>query len=406
MANIRKNLFLMLFVAFSSMLSKAFGQQENPYLSSKEIQIIVDNETVAWKLQNYAISFSKISNYKATMITQALFIQRNKANRNVPDKPKADSILFHSFKRKNALDVILKTSEKYKVVITNEAHYQPQNRVFTTLLLEKMYKKGFRYLCAEDFSYADTLLNMRKYPIQKSGYYINEPQYGNLAREALKIGYTLVPYEHRKNDADIKDPMERQFVRERGQAENIAQIFKKDANAKVLVHCGYGHLNENEVAGNGFMGYYLKVKFDIDPFTIDQVNQLEEENTPYYNWANVSEPSIYANNNIFFNNLEKGRKVDAIVFFPKAKYINNRPDWLVWDKKRKYFFPKLDNKLAFPLMLFVYHEGEDASVAIPTDIIEVNNLTDKIALVLQKGKYNLQIKDVQGNIATQKITVK
>ena len=106
-----------IFLAFSSMMPKAFGQQENPYLSSKEIQNMVDNETVAWKLQNYAISFSKISNYKATMITQALFIQRNKANRNMPEKLQADSILFHSFKRKNALDVILKASEKYKVVI-------------------------------------------------------------------------------------------------------------------------------------------------------------------------------------------------------------------------------------------------------------------------------------------------
>lgn len=41
----------------------------------------------------------------------------------------------------------------------------------------------------------DTLLNERGYPLLSSGYYTQEPQFGNLVREALRIGYELFPYE-------------------------------------------------------------------------------------------------------------------------------------------------------------------------------------------------------------------
>lgn len=408
----KKHIFLLftsIFISFAT-----FGQVAKDYLSSKEIQKIVDSETNSFQLQNYAVLFSKIGNYKASLATQNLFLEKNKAAMNIPEKPKADSIYFSTFKPENAVDVIAKAAKKYQVVITNEAHYQPQNRVFTSLLLAKLYQQGFRYLCVEDLSKDDSIyklkedkeLNIRKYPIKATGFYMDEPQYGNLVRQALKIGYTLIAYENYASD--IKDPEERFYGREKGQAKNIAQILQKDPNAKILVHCGYGHLNENINNNNlGPMAAMLKMNFNIDPLTIDQQDLLEENNNPYYNWTNVKEPSIYVSDKGFFNDPYKNHKVDMVVFFPRTKYINGRPNWLVYDKSRKYYFVKLEQaNLVYPIMVSAYPNGEDISVAVPADNIEIEKPNDKIALVLNTGQYTLRIKDSKNNVIQQIVQVK
>lgn len=390
-----------------------FGQVDKGYLFSKDIQNKVDSEKNSWQLQTYAVLFSKVGNYKASLGTQHLYLEKNKAAMNIPEKPKADIISFRAFKPENAISIISKAAEKYQVVITNEAHYQPQNRVFTSLLLEKLYQQGFRYLCVEDLSKEDTIwkskedkeLNSRKYPLKTTGFYLDEPQYGNLVRQALRLGYTLVAYEHYASE--IKDPGERMMGREKGQAKNIAEILQKDPQAKILVHCGYGHLNENIKDSMGLMAAMLKLNFNVDPLTIDQQDLLEENNDPYYNLTNVKEPSVYVSNKGFFCDPNANHKVDMVVFFPRTKYINGRPNWLVYDKSRKYYFVPLgQNSLVYPIMIFAFYKGEDISVAVPTDIIEIEKQNDKIGLVLNKGQYTIQIKDLTGKVIQQTIEVK
>lgn len=402
---------LILAIAFWTI---AFGQESKDYLSSKRIQQLEDSETNSWKLQDYAVLFSKIENYKASLAAQNLYLEKNKAAMNIPEKPKADSVYFKSFKPQKAIDVIAKAAKNYKVVITNEAHYQPQNRIFTYLLLDTLYKEDFRYLCVEDLSKDDTVykskedkeLNARKYPIRTTGFYMDEPQYGNLVRHALKLGYTLVPYEYYASE--IKDPEQRIWSRENGQAKNIAQILQKDPNAKILVHCGYGHLNENIIRDSvGQMGAMLKLHYGIDPLTIDQQVMLEENNDSYYRLTNAKQPSVYVSGNHFFNDSTATHKVDMVVFFPRTQYINGRPDWLVYDKNRKYYFANLQKyKAIYPVMIFAFHKEEDITVSIPADIIEMKNPNDKVALVLDKGQYTLRIKDSEGEIYQQTVQVK
>lgn len=408
-----KKLSYILF-AFILVSTITFAQTDKDYPFSKDIQKMVDSETNSWQLQTYAVLFSKIGNYKASLATQNLYLEKNKAAMNIPVKPKADSVYFRTFKPKNAVDVIAKAAENYKVVITNEAHYQPENRVFTNVLLDKLYQEGFRYLCVEDLSRDDTVfkskedkeLNTRKYPLKTSGYYMDEPQYGNLVRHALRLGYTLVPYEYYASE--IKDPEQRIWSREKGQAKNIADILQKDPNAKILVHCGYGHLNENIIRDSlGQMAAMLKIHFNIDPLTIDQQDMLEENNDPYYNLTNVKEPSVYVSANGFFSDSTANHKVDMVVFFPRTKYINGRPDWLLYDKSKKYYFVKFDqNKLVYPVMISAFYKGEDISTTVPANIIEIETQNDKVALVLNKGEYTLQIRDSTGNKMEQSIQVK
>ena len=407
--------FLLIFaILLVTTNSFVFGQEKNDYNFSKEIQQKLDSEKNSWNIQNYAILFSKIGNYKASIAAQHLYIEKNRAAMNIPEPPKPDSVYFSSFKPENAVDVIAKAAKNYKVVITNEAHYQPENRVFTNLLLDTLYKEGFRYFCVEDLTQDDTVLkfkedkdlNKRKYPLKTSGDYMDEPQYADLVRHALKIGYKVVPYEYYA--MDVKGPMERMQAREKGQAENIAHILQEDPTAKILVHCGYGHLNENIIRDSiGMMASKLKLYYNIDPLTIDQQDMLEENSNPYYRFANVKEPSVFVSGNKLFSDSTKSHKVDMVVFFPRTKYINGRPNWLVFDKRREYYFVKTGrNKMVYPIMILAFPKGEDTSVAVPADIVEIEKPKDKVALVLLPGQYILEIKDIEGKIIRQTVEVK
>ena len=68
------------------------------YFFTKDIQNEVDNEKNFTELQHYAVIFSKVGNYKASITTQKLYMEKN--NFNTP-KPKPDIDFFKTFKPKN-----------------------------------------------------------------------------------------------------------------------------------------------------------------------------------------------------------------------------------------------------------------------------------------------------------------
>jgi hypothetical protein len=81
------------------------------------------------------------------------------------------------------------------------------------------------------------LLSQRGFANTGSGSYTNDPAFGLLIEEALRIGYTVIGYETTR-DVEGSD-------RDIHQAQHIIQQTKAiDPNAKVLVHAGYSHINE------------------------------------------------------------------------------------------------------------------------------------------------------------------
>lgn len=155
------------------------------------------------------------------------------------------------------------------------------------------------------------------------------------------------------------------------------------------------------------MAAMLKLHHNIDPLTIDQQDMLEENNDPYYRLTSIKQPSVYVAGNHFFNDSSATHKVDMVVFFPKTRYIDGRPDWLSYDKNKKYYFVNLQQyKINYPVMISAFHKEEDISIAIPADIIEFTKPNDKIALILNKGQYVLQIKDNTKKIYQQTVQVK
>ena len=196
---------------------------------------------------------------------------------------------YPELKTQDAIVYILSKVDNHQIVMINEAHHVPMHRAFTTTLLDSLYKKGFRYLALEAL-WDNININEKKYPVfDKTGVYINEPVFGELVRHALQLGYTLVDYENRKEDCK-NDTINKEFCfnyREIQEALNLKKILDKDPKAKIIIHAGYGHIEEKVNEGRWIrMGEFLKLMTNIDPLTIDQTTWSEKSapirENPFY----------------------------------------------------------------------------------------------------------------------------
>ena len=334
-------------------------------------------------LEKLATLNSFFGNYKEAIITKKqaeLFENPNISNSYVSLKG------ISKFNQLNLTEYIDDLSDSVKIIILNEGHHVPQNRLTTLKLIRKLKTKGFNYFAIEALSVQDSLLNERKYALSnpESGYYINDPIFGDLIRQSLKIGYKLIPYEYMSTDFN---------KREKGQAENIFErIFKLNPNAKILIHCGYSHgLYENIDIHT--MGYYLKLMTGKKPIFFEQFQLTEpfdslyerKDYSHFHKYNTITEPTLFINSNkkLWKNNFTDG---DGAIFTPKTILKNGRPTWLLFDNK-KYYFPKYNsNNTSYPFLIqaFVEKEGEKS---IPLDQIEIKNEIDNKALILYSGKY-------------------
>lgn len=309
---------------------------------------------------------------------------------------------LNSYKPYSAVNYILNRADKERIIIINENHTQTLHRVFTTSLLQGLYDKGFRYLALEALS-EDSLLNIRKYADIQSGYYTRNPQFGNMVREALKIGYKVRAYDNEVNAG--KD-------REESEALNIKKILDKDSAAKILVHCGFGHGTEDNSFSQKLMGGWVQEYTKINPFTINQVSWTEhsknEYEDHYFIALQAKSPSVFINDK---NELLKGSGFsgyDIDIYHPRSKYINGRPDWLILNGTRAYFFiPKEKlNLINYPMLALAYCANEDSSIAIPADIMELKSSADKKALVLKPGDYKIILRNNKGEEQTFNTEIK
>ena len=383
--------------------SRPAAAQPQQYRFAQAILAQWRADTLWNNYQNYAVQFSQIGDYPHTLAAQTAYeAGRKGGDTNV----KFDPAYLARFHAVTAQAEILKHTAGRRLVLLNEAHYQPLNLVFTRSLLAGLYRQGFRYLCLEDLSngsYADAGLNQRKYPVQASGYYSIEPQYGDLERHALQLGFTLVPYEFVPTEK-ATDFGAQMMAREAGQARNIQQILGRDPKARIVVHCGYGHLIKNLSAdGNfGFMGAFLKKNTGLEPFAIHQVDLLEHADprldNPYRALMHATEPSVYVDaQGALFNSAQNPDKWDASVYFPPTAYAHGRPTWLLMGNARHYYRPPARQlTVAYPCRVQAYRAGEDVTQAVPADVIELQNAQEDHALVLEKGPYTLLLENAQG----------
>lgn len=224
----------------------------------------------------------------------------------------------------------------------------------------------------------------------ESGIYTREPEFGNMISEALKLGFVVFGYEASAG----KNGKEREIE----QAENIKRFIDSNKNGKVLIHCGYAHVNENiykpwEKAMTGRLKEYT----DIDPYTINQETFSEkgsfEINPAFVNLNTSGEPIVLIDQQGQpFTGTSDPKQTDLKIIHPVTQYKNNRPQWLAKDKN-PYSIDASKLKI-FSVLALAYRKGEFKNNGIPADIIEIKDQQSTNTLFLATGKYEIIFKDV------------
>lgn len=110
------------------------------------------------------------------------------------------------WKGADALDAIVKLAAGRHIVMINEAHHDAHTRELTLALLPRLRALGFNYFAAEALGDDDPALMKRGYPVKSSGSeYLREPIYGEIVREAIRLGFILVPYDSASNDMHARE---------------------------------------------------------------------------------------------------------------------------------------------------------------------------------------------------------
>lgn len=329
-----------------------------------------------------------------------------------------DSINSH-FKLANAKEYILKQAKENQIIIINEAHHNPRHRFFTKTLLKELRNLGYTHLGLEGLyngpkggtpvgsgrirDEKDSLLNSRKYPIRNSGTYIQEPQFGNMVREALALGFDVFPYE--KAGVGSGHP------REIGQAKNILKVLEENPEAKIIIHCGFAHAYEGtyEAWGKAMAGQ-LKELSGIDPLTINQVEYSEhskaEFNEPLYNALQLEESSVLVDKNgRAMGFIENNAFTDIAVFHPPTIYNHARPDWVFKNEIERVVLDLSMLDVDSTTMILAYKKGEKIEEAIPVDIVEIYKNNKNVSLALKKGQYTIVVSKIDGNAVKYDVTV-
>ena len=284
--------------------------------------------------------------------------------------------------------------ENNRVIMLNEMHFNPHSRAFVISWLENCYQNGYRYFAAETLFAKDSLVNERRTVLLgETGFYSDEPVFGDLLRTALNMGYTLVPYESDGWGVD----------RERNEADNLTKnILDKDPEAKFLVFGGMGHITDRK--GWSMMGGFFKEKTGIDPFTMDcsvmtfseQYESMDSLRTAFFDRIDampIREPIICYDTveHIYPNN----SGMDATCCLPRTRFIeDNIPDWKVYNGKMLYTIDRrFIKKNGFPegcVSAFLKSEGEQC---VPIDQYMYGKDEKEFKLALYKGEYLLRFDD-------------
>lgn len=340
-----------------------------------------------------------------------------RVEKQIGSPPDLQSSPFEGFAPCGALEAISSAADKRQVVMINEEHDTPLHRAFTARLLPALYKKGFRYLAAETLDEDDAeRLNRRGYPVtRKSGFYSDDPVFGEMLRLAVKLGFKLVPYEHKPPQECVEQPDKPNFCqneRERGQAQNLFdRIFKDDPQAKVLVHVGRGHNQKLKFDDWAMMGWHFEQITGIEPFSINQMmseRSARKYERPEYRYATdkwkFDAPFTFAS---AAGEPRKALGYDLIVYHPRSRYRKGRPTWLLAVDAKRFYAVNMKKlnlqtekgrlKEIEPVMIQAFKQGESAD-AVPIDQIILYPNKEIPALVLPEGKFRVRAIDKTGKI--------
>lgn len=298
----------------------------------------------------------------------------------------------------DALALISAAADTARIVMVNERHHAASDRLLTLRLLSVLWQKGYRYLAAEAFDWRDTTFNVRA-TAKVGGGYVDEPVFGEIVREARRLGYTLVPYEAEPGQMAANDSLNGQQRRDRAQATNLDErIFRRDPNAKVLVHAGFAHVKERPDDGWFPMAWYLHGLTGLDAVTVDQTVMAEASTPshehPAYRAAYVAglvrfAPVVLTDGTGRPLPPVRFAGVDFQVVTPRTTYTHGRPDWMLLGGRRRAVEVPVPECVSQRCVVEA-RLPDDPDDAVPLDRAEARDATVRLFLPLT-GRVRIQV---------------
>ncbi len=331
----------------------------------------------AFLVTKKAVPKAELRTYRQLYATSATLVgQYDEADRYYGSVSTAAAPISAGYTRAtNAIPELVDASRNARAIFLNESHGRSNTRAANLLIVQELAKKGFTHLALEAMSVeersgscgsvvaADSKLTERGYANKTTGYYINDPIYGELVRIAVKSGLKVVGYDYTFGRPTVA-------LREEEQAKNIACILAEDGLARVIVIGGFAHISERDdhsVRG-GLMGARFKRMTGIDPVTVDTTVLLTLDE----NALETRDATGPAGGPLLLKNKRHNRWAvdgyDYVVFVPSAKpRTDPEPHWLTLGGHReKYMVPAPPCASIGGCLLEArrIHESEDA---VPVD---------------------------------------
>jgi hypothetical protein len=285
---------------------------------------------------------------------------------------------------RDALTAIVDRARSTRIVILNENHATPCQRIFAARLAERLRPLGYNTLALEALATvpANTAAELQKrgYLLYGDGFYIRDPAFARFIRRSLQLGYMPLAYEY---NASREAPQNSGDVRERGQAENLTRFLSTHPRAKLLVYSGGSHLAERPLAdGSKMMGQWLKELSGIDPLTIDQNRLQPTTATRRY----LIKRQIASDTVLFIGKTPlvvgglTGR-VDMQVLPASPQYIYGRPRCLAGGgSKLRQFSVRARSQTGNRLFQAFGHSDDTSAVPLDQLVVDPKSLTVSLAL--------------------------
>ena len=318
----------------------------------------------------------------------------------------------------NAEEVIVNKARAADLLIITEAHTKPEHRVFTRCLLDDLYAAGYRHLGLENLQPVhgasgtqpfDSLLQQRGYPVQNilSGIYPSEPEYGNLLRHAIDLGFEIFAYE-RNGSSDSERDLQ--------QAERIIAYQRAHPGEKIICHGGWYHAIEDAIekrpgSDTYWMAYHYRELTGDDPLTVyqDALNEkvaAEQPSSPYYEalrerMAPGGVPQVLVDGaGEAWRGPHGDMPFDIVTVTPPLGSTDRRRGWKEWSCDGREYgtlslkeaLGKRYDEITFPAIVELRGEW-DSEIATPVYATELMDRNDERVLRLWKGRYRLRLRD-------------
>lgn len=312
-------------------------------------------------------------------------------------------------KAEDAIAAIVRASAGRRVVMLNEAHTASRHRMFLAQVLRALHREGFTHLAAETFS-SDSPMAEQVGALRPGGrlhlglgYYIADPVYAEAVREALELGYRLVPYEQREDQqSPSRDPAARIPIREQAQADNLSAALARWPKGRFVVFVGYGHLNERDDPTYGpWFAARLARDAGLDPLTVHQSNVgsfgPHAADNPLTRAVlarfRPSRPIVVSPS----PRLDGWPQADLDVFHPSLPDRDGRPGWLAGDARRRRIRLSLPSPAREPMLVQAVPSA-DSDPAIPADQYPLMDGAREAVLYLRPGRYRVRLETPDGFI--------